>query len=143
VAPEVLQNKGYSSGAVDVWSSGVILYILLCGFPPFYEEELPALFDQILKGRYDFPSPWWDNVSEDAKDLVRKMLTVDPKKRISAADVLKHKWVAGAAQSAVQLTTAQAQLKKYNVTRKFKKAALLVMGMGKLNKALADLQKPK
>ena len=52
VAPEVLQNKGYSSGAVDLWSAGVILYILLCGFPPFYEEELPALFDQILKGRY-------------------------------------------------------------------------------------------
>ena len=51
VAPEVLQNKGYSSGAVDLWSAGVILYILLCGFPPFYEEELPALFDQILKGR--------------------------------------------------------------------------------------------
>ena len=51
VAPEVLQNKGYDSGAVDMWSTGVILYILLCGFPPFYEEELPALFDQILKGR--------------------------------------------------------------------------------------------
>jgi serine/threonine protein kinase len=51
VAPEVLQNKGYDSGAVDIWSTGVILYILLCGFPPFYEEELPALFDQILKGR--------------------------------------------------------------------------------------------
>ena len=82
VAPEVLQNKGYSSGAVDVWSTGVILYILLCGFPPFYEEELPALFDQILKGKYDFPSPWWDNISKDAKDLVKAMLTVDPKKRV-------------------------------------------------------------
>merc|ERR1719198_2157866 len=65
VAPEILQNKGYDSPAVDMWSTGVILYILLCGFPPFYEEELPALFDQILKARYDFPSPWWDSISDD------------------------------------------------------------------------------
>merc|ERR1719453_1081795 len=93
VAPEVLQNKGYSSGAVDVWSAGVILYILLCGFPPFYEEELPALFDQILKGRYDFPSPWWDNISVDAKDLVKMMLTVNPKKRISAKAAMQHDWM--------------------------------------------------
>ena len=55
VAPEVLQNKGYDSGAVDMWSAGVILYILLCGFPPFYEEELPALFDQIMNARYSHP----------------------------------------------------------------------------------------
>ena len=61
VAPEILNNKGYDSSAVDLWSTGVILYILLCGFPPFYEEELPALFDSILHARYDFPSPWWDN----------------------------------------------------------------------------------
>ena len=71
VAPEILKNKGYDSGAVDMWSAGVILYILLCGFPPFYEEELPALFDQILHARYDFPSPWWDNISADGKDLVK------------------------------------------------------------------------
>merc|ERR1719482_1274387 len=111
VAPEVLQNKGYSSGAVDLWSAGVILYILLCGFPPFYEEELPALFDQILKGRYDFPSPWWDNISEDAKDLVKRMLTVDPKKRATAKDVLSHRWICGNAPTTVLNTD---QLKKYN-----------------------------
>lgn len=57
---------------MDIWSAGVILYILLCGFPPFYEEELPALFDQILHARYDFPSPWWDNISPDAKNLARR-----------------------------------------------------------------------
>ena len=90
VAPEVLQNKGYSSGAVDLWSAGVILYILLCGFPPFYEEELPALFDQILKARYDFPSPWWDTISDGAKDLVRKLLNTNPEKRYTAKQVLEH-----------------------------------------------------
>ena len=88
VAPEILNNKGYDSSAVDMWSTGVILYILLCGFPPFYEEELPALFDQILRGRYDFPSPWWDTISLPAKALVKRMLTVDPKKRITAKEVL-------------------------------------------------------
>ena len=56
VAPEILKNKGYDSGAVDLWSVGVILYILLCGFPPFYEEELPALFDQILRARREPPA---------------------------------------------------------------------------------------
>jgi len=127
VAPEVLQNKGYSSGAVDIWSAGVILYILLCGFPPFYEEELPALFDQILKGRYDFPSPWWDQISDDAKDLVRKMLTVDPKKRYTAVDVLKHKWIANNSDSPLDL----AQLKKYNASRKLKKAAQKLMKLQK------------
>merc|ERR1719181_2095859 len=87
VAPEILKNKGYDSGAVDLWSVGVILYILLCGFPPFYEEELPALFDQILHARYDFPSPWWDNISKDAKDLVTKLLELDPTTRLTAAQV--------------------------------------------------------
>ena len=57
VAPEVLKNQGYDSGAVDMWSAGVILYILLCGFPPFYEEELPALFDQIMNARYSSHLP--------------------------------------------------------------------------------------
>merc|ERR1712054_610725 len=81
VAPEVLQNKGYSSGAVDMWSAGVILYILLCGFPPFYEEELPALFDSILKARYDFPTPWWDTISDNAKKLVKALLELNVDKR--------------------------------------------------------------
>merc|ERR1719222_1191188 len=93
VAPEILKNQGYDSGAVDVWSAGVILYILLCGFPPFYEEELPALFDQILHARFDFPSPWWDNISKEAKDLVKAMLVIDPAARLTAAQVMEHPFV--------------------------------------------------
>merc|ERR1719181_726958 len=100
VAPEVLKNQGYDSGAVDIWSVGVILYILLCGFPPFYEEELPALFDQILHARYDFPTPWWDNISKEAKDLVTKLLELDPKTRLTATQVKAHVWCSGNASSA-------------------------------------------
>ena len=136
VAPEVIKNRGYAGGSCDMWSAGVILYILLCGFPPFYEDELPALFDQILKGRYDFPSPWWDNISPDAKDLVRKMLTVDAKKRITAKEVLSHKWIVGKG-SDNELKGAQADLKKHQATRKMKKAMRGVLAAQKMKLALA------
>jgi len=135
VAPEVLKNKGYDSGAVDMWSAGVILYILLCGFPPFYEEELPALFEQILHARYDFPSPWWDNISKDAKNLVGRLLTIDPKKRITAAEVLKEEWITGKAPQ-LQLTDARSALKKYNASRKLKKAAMGLMAQQRMAKLL-------
>jgi len=138
VAPEILQNKGYDSGAVDVWSAGVILYILLCGFPPFYEEELPALFDQILHARFDFPSPWWDNISKEAKDLVKAMLTIKPKDRITAKEVTKVKWIQ--TTNATDLSGAKAALKKYNASRKLKKAALGIMAQQKMEKAVTALQ---
>ena len=138
VAPEILKNKGYDSGAVDMWSTGVILYILLCGFPPFYEEELPALFDQILHARYDFPSPWWDSISKEAKSLVQALLTLDPKKRMTADEVLKQPWVTGSASDA-PLDSVQKSLRKYNATRKLKKAALGIMAQQRMTKALEGL----
>jgi serine/threonine protein kinase len=134
VAPEVLKNKGYDSGAVDMWSVGVILYILLCGFPPFYEEELPALFDQILHARYDFPSPWWDNISKPAKDLVTQLLEVDPKKRLTAKQAGDHPWVKSEA-STTPLAAASSSLKKYNASRKLRKVAAATMMMTKAAKA--------
>ena len=112
IAPEVLHMKGYGREC-DVWSFGVIVYILLCGFPPFYEEELPALFDQILHARYDFPSPWWDNISKEAKDLVRAMLTVDPKKRITAEAAMTHPWIGKASDNKLGVDN----LKKYQASR--------------------------
>mmetsp|Transcript_18708 Transcript_18708/g.40335 ORF Transcript_18708/g.40335 Transcript_18708/m.40335 type:complete len:327 (-) Transcript_18708:152-1132(-) len=139
VAPEILKNQGYDSGAVDVWSVGVILYILLCGFPPFYEEELPALFDQILHARFDFPSPWWDSISQDAKDLVMAMLTIDPKKRIAAVEVRNHKWIKSAS-SETALSATQKSLRKYNASRKLKKAAMGVIAQNKIAKAIGDLK---
>jgi len=139
VAPEILKNKGYDSGAVDMWSVGVILYILLCGFPPFYEEELPALFDQILHARYDFPSPWWDNISKDAKDLVVKLLELSPTKRLTAVQVMQHPWCKGNA-STTPLDTAKASLRKYNASRKLKKVAMGVIMQKKMAKALGELK---
>eukprot|EP00033_Pygsuia_biforma_P000104 GCRY01000131.1.p1 GENE.GCRY01000131.1~~GCRY01000131.1.p1 ORF type:complete len:328 (+),score=74.58 GCRY01000131.1:199-1182(+) len=93
VAPEVLLGKGYSL-PVDMWSCGVIMYILCVGYPPFAEETSAELFKQILKGDYHFHEEYWDRVSEAAKDLIRKLLCVDPAKRITAQEACAHPWVA-------------------------------------------------
>jgi calcium/calmodulin-dependent protein kinase I len=80
VAPEILEGKPYGK-TVDIWSIGVITYILLCGYPPFHDDNHNALFKKIKKGKFQFDSPYWDNVSDDAKDLISQMLVVDPEKR--------------------------------------------------------------
>ncbi|XP_036595374.1 serine/threonine-protein kinase DCLK3 [Trichosurus vulpecula] len=94
VAPEILLEKGYGL-EVDMWAAGVILYILLCGFPPFrsQERDQEELFAIIQQGHFDFLSPYWDNISEAAKDLVSQLLVVDPKKRYTAHQVLEHPWI--------------------------------------------------
>ena len=130
VAPEILKNKGYDSGAVDMWSTGVILYIMLCGFPPFHEEELPALFDQILKGRYDFPSPWWDHISPDGKAIVEALLTLDPKKRLTAENALKHPWMLNNSDAPLN----NGALKKFQLSRKLKKAGQVLLQVNKMAK---------
>ena len=137
VAPEILQNKGYDSPAVDLWSTGVILYILLCGFPPFYEEELPALFDSIMHARYDFPSPWWDPTSDGAKGLVKKLLHLDPKKRLTAAQTMEEERVQNASDVALNVPK---QLKKYNASRKLRKAVLGIIAQQRMEKALKALR---
>ena len=138
VAPEILNNKGYDSPQVDLWSTGVILYILLCGFPPFYEEELPALFDSILHARYDFPSPWWDAVTPEAKGLVKALLELDPKKRLTAEQTKEHSWIQNA--SSTELTGAKKQLKKYNASRKLRKAALGIIAQQRMERAMKELR---
>uniref|UniRef100_A0A665TY25 Serine/threonine-protein kinase DCLK2 n=1 Tax=Echeneis naucrates TaxID=173247 RepID=A0A665TY25_ECHNA len=94
VAPEIIVESGYGL-KVDIWAAGVITYILLCGFPPFRSERnmQEDLFDQILLGRLDFPSPYWDNVTDSAKELIGKMLQVNVEARYTAQDVLSHPWV--------------------------------------------------
>ncbi|XP_040193456.1 calcium/calmodulin-dependent protein kinase type 1G [Rana temporaria] len=94
VAPEVLAQKPYSK-AVDCWSIGVITYILLCGYPPFYEETESKLFEKIKDGTYEFESPFWDDISKSAKDFINCLLEKDPKKRYNCEKALKHPWIAG------------------------------------------------
>jgi len=93
VAPEILSGKPYGP-EVDLWSTGVILYILLCGFPPFFDENTANLYRTIKAGKFDFPSPYWDDISDPAKNLVCRLLTVDPKQRATPEQVLAHPWVA-------------------------------------------------
>ncbi|XP_072240990.1 serine/threonine-protein kinase DCLK2 isoform X2 [Leuresthes tenuis] len=94
VAPEIIAESGYGL-KVDIWAAGVITYILLCGFPPFRSEnnQQEELFDQILLGQLDFPSPYWDNITDSAKELIGKMLQVNAEARFTAQDVLSHPWV--------------------------------------------------
>ncbi|KAK2824960.1 hypothetical protein Q7C36_018887 [Tachysurus vachellii] len=94
VAPEIIAETGYGL-KVDIWAAGVITYILLCGFPPFRSErnQQEELFEQILRGRLEFPSPYWDNISAIAKDLIGKMLQVNVSARYTAEEVLSHPWV--------------------------------------------------
>lgn len=103
VAPEILENTRHRkyTKAVDVWSLGVVLYICLCGFPPFsdelYSPENPyTLAQQIKAGRFDYPSPYWDAIGDPALDLIDRMLTVDVSKRITIDQCLEHPWTRNA-----------------------------------------------
>ncbi|XP_056376357.1 serine/threonine-protein kinase DCLK3 [Hyla sarda] len=103
VAPEILSEKGYGL-EVDMWATGIILYILLCGFPPFRspERNQEELFEIIQRGEYEFLSPYWDNISEEAKDLVSRLLVLSPLKRFTAKCVLQHSWVKSRGQMNVR-----------------------------------------
>jgi calcium/calmodulin-dependent protein kinase I len=92
-APEVLASTGEYSDAVDLWAVGVITYVLLCGYPPFYANSIPELFEQIKNAQFDFPPEEWSTVSEHAKDFIRKLLVTDPKARLSAKQAAEHPWL--------------------------------------------------
>ncbi|KAH3676004.1 hypothetical protein WICMUC_002300 [Wickerhamomyces mucosus] len=91
-APEIVKDESYSK-SVDMWAIGCVLYTLLCGFPPFYNTDPKVLTLKVSKGDYTFLSPWWDEISKEAKDLVSHLLTVDPMKRFTPDDVLNHPWI--------------------------------------------------
>jgi calcium/calmodulin-dependent protein kinase I len=116
VAPEVIEAKGYDT-KVDCWSLGVILYVMLCGFPPFYHDDNDSLFELIKEGKFEFPSPYWDNVSDNAKDLVCKLLVYDNSKRLSAEQILKHSWLSGDNDYENQLQFQTNEYQKFKANR--------------------------
>ncbi|XP_037450332.1 calcium-dependent protein kinase 26-like [Triticum dicoccoides] len=140
VAPEVL-CKHYGPEA-DVWTAGVIVYILLSGVPPFWAETQQGIFDAVLKGAIDFDSDPWPNISDGAKDLIRKMLKSPPAERFTAHQVLCHPWIIenGEAPDAPLDPAVLSRLKQFSAMNRLKKMALRVIARGLSEEELAGLK---
>ncbi|KAF3673915.1 Calcium-dependent protein kinase 5 [Capsicum annuum] len=140
VAPEVLL-KHYGPEA-DVWTAGVILYILLSGVPPFWAETQQGIFDAVLKGHIDFDSDPWPLISESAKDLIRKMLCMQPSERLTAHEVLCHPWICenGVAPDKALDPAVLSRLKQFSAMNKLKKMALRVIAESLSEEEIAGLR---
>ncbi|KAJ5137560.1 hypothetical protein N7526_003793 [Penicillium atrosanguineum] len=118
-APEIVKDERYSK-SVDMWAMGCVLYTLLCGFPPFYDESIQVLTEKVARGQYTFLSPWWDDISKSAQDLISHLLTVDPEKRYTIKEFLAHPWIretneeTTAAADAPPLATPFGQVRQKN-----------------------------
>ncbi|CAB3406870.1 unnamed protein product [Caenorhabditis bovis] len=137
LSPEVLKKDPYGK-PVDIWACGVILYILLVGYPPFWDEDQHRLYAQIKAGAYDYPSPEWDTVTPEAKSLIDSMLTVNPKKRITADQALKVPWICNRERvaSAIHRQDTVDCLKKFNARRKLKAAISAVKMVNRMSGVL-------
>ncbi|PIN08823.1 Ca2+/calmodulin-dependent protein kinase, EF-Hand protein superfamily [Handroanthus impetiginosus] len=140
VAPEVL--KKHYGPECDVWSAGVIIYILLSGVPPFWDETEQGIFEQVLKGELDFVSEPWPSISDSAKDLVRRMLVRDPKKRLTAHQVLCHPWVQidGVAPDKPLDSAVLSRLKQFSAMNRLKKIAIRVIAENLSEEEIAGLK---
>lgn len=118
VAPEVLMCESYDK-SVDMWGIGIITYILLAGYPPFYAENDTALFEKIMGAEYDFDDECWDDVSEDAKDFIKHLLVKDSASRFTAQQALDHPWLQGTASD--KKLNIKKKMENYNVERKDEK----------------------
>lgn len=127
VAPEILEGVSYDIQS-DMWSLGVIIYIILGGYPPFIEQNQRELFRKIRRGQFEFHEEYWGSVSPDAKDMIKCLLTVQPAQRMTANQALQHKWMLqeDSILAAQDLGTNLSELSKYNVKRKFKAAVNIV-----------------
>ncbi|KDO20510.1 CAMK/CAMK1 protein kinase [Saprolegnia parasitica CBS 223.65] len=136
IAPEILARSFYGK-QVDVWSAGIITYILLCGYPPFSGKNNTVLFNNIKAGQFEFESPYWDDVSSEAKAFVRRMLVVDPSARATVDMLLNDVWITGDV-SATPLNGVMDELRRFNARRKFKAAVKTVQAtVSLLNNARA------
>ncbi|XP_032242195.1 serine/threonine-protein kinase DCLK1 isoform X4 [Nematostella vectensis] len=136
VAPEILDESGYGL-KVDIWAAGVISYILLCGFPPFRSPDQDELFDLILAGEFEYLSPFWNDISSSAKDLIDHMLVVDANQRYSAKQVLAHPWVKGntVAHKDIHVNLQNEINKNFDAKRRLRSAAVAVKTVKPLTKA--------
>ena len=133
VAPEILQHKKYGV-ACDMWSIGVIAYILLGGYPPFNEKTQKALFTKIKSGKYEFHEAYWKNVSKEAQDFISKLLVVDSRKRYTVDQAMKHSWIMRAADelSTRKLDSNLKALRRYNARRKILAVARTVIAANRI-----------
>jgi len=132
VAPEVLKGKNYGV-EVDCWSLGVILYILLCGYPPFYADTHPRLYQVIQAGKYSFDEDDWGNISEEAKDLIMQLLHMDPAKRITAKNAKNHKWLTKAATNDKALGNKyQNRMRRFNAVRRLRAGVTTTIAICKM-----------
>ena len=111
-APEILNGMPHGK-EVDLWSLGVVVYVLLCGFPPFYDDDEHEMFRIIKRGEFEFPSPSWDPISANAKDFIGRLLVLDPDQRMTAKQALAHPWLSGKNASRVHLSMVQQEAKKF------------------------------
>lgn len=133
VAPEILHGVPYGTKS-DMWSIGVITYILLGGYPPFIEQNQRELFKKIKKGQYEFHPEYWRTISPEAKDLISKLLTVDPSRRMTASEALNTPWVTGGDDQlqGFDLGNNLQQFRKFNAKRKLRQAVLTLMATNKM-----------
>ena len=133
IAPEVLHMRGYNQQC-DVWSFGVIVYILLCGFPPFYADNDAQLFEKIKRAQYEFLKPYWDPISDAAKNFVRRMLVVDPAERATCEELMNDPWLAEVKAAADSEAAATAGLSEDMSKTKISTAEHLKDTKAKLSK---------
>lgn len=131
LAPEMTMGGGYGK-EVDLWSIGIVIYIMLCGFPPFYSENNQELFKMIQSGKFDFPSPYWDDISESAKDLIKNLLVLNPADRHDASAILAHPWIVGKGVPSEHMSDVQEKLKEFNARRRLKRAGQIVIAVNRL-----------
>jgi calcium/calmodulin-dependent protein kinase I len=133
VAPEILHGVPYGTKA-DMWSLGVITYILLGGYPPFIEQNQRELFKKIKRGLYEFHPEYWGSISPEGKDLISRLLTVDPNRRITASDALRSSWILGEDYQLANFDLGNnlVQFRKYNAKRKLRQAVLTLMATNKM-----------
>ncbi|CAO3691447.1 unnamed protein product [Umbelopsis ramanniana] len=129
VAPEVLLRKGYSK-PVDMWSIGVITYTLLCGYQPFRAEDRAELLDEIIHARYEFHDRYWHNISIEARDFIKRLLTINPAQRPTASDALKHPWMT--TDAALDEDLLEQVRENFNPRRKFKSAVRSVQALQRM-----------